>query len=105
MLEVFSAAAGASIYGAMKGFLAARQASPRPKFAAHALIFAICAYDICSRAERRKHEWAITGRTNVWVNNSIDSNSPKYFISNIPLLIGAYSFSLTVIGTIRLLAS
>ena len=106
MLEVFSAAAGAGIYGAMKGFLAARQATqPGRKFLANSFICLVCGYDIYARAEERGHGWTITGRSNAWVNDSIDSNSPKYFVSNIPLLIGSYALAFTVFGSLRMLAS
>lgn len=106
MLEVLSAAAGAACYGAMRGYLSLGRSQAHLRvFAAHALVAGVCAYDVARRAKERDSSWRISGRTCESINDSIDSNSPKYFVQNIPLFIGTYASSFTLVGTLRKLLS
>ena len=106
MLEVLSVAAGAGIYGAMRGYLSLRRSTAHVRlYAAHAVVAAVCAYDVTRRAKERDPTWRVSGRTSALINDSIETNSPKYFVQNIPLLIGTYAFSFTLIGSLRKLLS
>ena len=102
MLEVLSLAAGAGVYGAMRGYLAVRRSPSHLRlFTAHAVVAAVCGYDVASRAQQRDPMWRISGRTSALINDSIETNSPKYFVQNIPLLIGTYALTFTVFGSMR----
>ena len=106
MLEVLSLATGAGIYGAMRGYLAARRSNSHLRlFSAHAVVAAVCGFDIASRANERDPTWRISGRTSALISDCIETNSPKYFVQNVPLLIGTYALTFSIAGCLRKLST
>jgi len=101
MLEVVSAGVGFGIYGALKGFSAAKDSKPVRKFIGHSLIFAVCLFEVNRRISidsERQHLWVNTHRTSRFVNDAIDTGTPKYLLANLPVLMGVYSGCLASVG-------
>ena len=107
MLEVVSACIGVGIYGTLKGFTQVKTvAKPVRLLTGHALICAACLLEVKRRIEvdkERMHLWPSIYRTSLYINDAIDSGSPKYLLANLPLLIAVYSGSLSIVGSLALI--
>jgi len=102
MLEVISAAVGFGIYGALRGFSDVKySAKPLRLISGHALICCLCLAELRRRSVidvEREHLWINTHRTSRFVNDAIDTGTPKYLLSNMPVMVAAFSGALATVG-------
>lgn len=100
MLEVLSAAFGTGTFGAFKGYLSRTSSHPWRGVVANSLIAGLCLFEIDRRATRgddRSQGWSAL------IDDRIDSNTPKYFLQNIPLLVASFSASFAVTAAVTLM--
>jgi len=103
MLEVISAAVGFGIYGALRGFSDVKY-YPKPLrlITGHALVCCLCLAELRRRSVvdlEREHLWINTHRTSRFFNDAIDTGSPKYLLSNLPVMVAAFSGSLATVAS------